>query len=65
MFDPDGDRKELAEHPGVDRAIAVTLTLQDIPPELILHIASLLKVRDLLALRGGAFQALQTQTAPN
>lgn len=68
MFDPDGDRKELAEHPGVDRAIAVTLTLQDIPPELILHIASLLKVRDLLALRGVRFRLYklkQPRTDPN
>lgn len=37
--------------PLVDRTTTTVLTLSDLPPELILRIASLLEVEDLLALR--------------
>lgn len=48
---PDPEDNDLARHSRVDVAIAATLTLSDLPPELILRIASFLEVRDLLALR--------------
>jgi hypothetical protein len=41
----------LATRSQVDEATAITLKLPDLPPELILRIASFLEVRDLLALR--------------
>ena len=51
-----GDRKELVGRPRVDEATVATLMLQDMPSELILRIASLLEVRDLLALRRVRFR---------
>ena len=56
MYDPEGGHKEPAGHPQVDEAIAAIITLPDLPPELILRIASLLEVRDLLALRRVRFR---------
>ncbi|KAF9649209.1 hypothetical protein BDM02DRAFT_1948733 [Thelephora ganbajun] len=47
MSDPEGGLKELATSSRVDGKT----TLIDLPPELILRIASLLEVRDLLAFR--------------
>ena len=51
MSDPIDSREALATRSQVDEAAATTLKLQDLPPELILRIASFLEVRDLLALR--------------
>jgi len=51
MADTKGTHKELATSSYVDEAAETTLTLSDLPSELILRIASLLEVGDLLALR--------------
>jgi len=51
MSDPQGIHKVLATSSCVDEAAKTTLTLSDLPPELILRIAPLLEVEDLLALR--------------
>ena len=56
MYDPEGGHKEPAGHLQVDKTVAAILTLPDLPPELILRIASLLKVGDLLALRRVRFR---------
>ena len=52
MFNLEGSREELATSSPVDE----TTTLLDLPPELILRIASQLEVRDLLALRKVSFK---------
>ena len=57
MFDPQGSHKEMAASSYVDEAAKTTLTLSDLPPELILRIASLLEVGDLLALRRVCFRS--------
>ena len=56
MLDPEDSLNESATFSRVDEAITGTLTLQDLPPELILRIASLLELRDLLALRKVCFK---------
>jgi len=57
MSDPQGSHKEPATSSCVDEATRTTLTLSDLPPELILCIASLLEVGDLLALRRVSFRS--------
>ena len=56
MSDPQGNHKELAASSYVDDPAKTRLTLSDLPPELILRIASLLEVEDLFASRTVCFK---------
>ena len=51
MSDPEDSRDELARRSRADKATITTLTLQDLPSELILRIVSFLEIKGLLALR--------------
>ena len=56
MPDPEDSLNESAMFSRVGEATTGTLTLRDLPPELILRIASFLELRDLLALRKVCFE---------
>ena len=56
MSDSQGGRREPATSSRAEEAIIATSTLSDLPSELILHIASLLELEDLLALRKVRFE---------
>ena len=56
MSNPEDCHNVLASCSRVDEAAITTLSLLDLPSELILRIASLLEIGDLLALRRVRFQ---------
>ena len=64
MFNPDGSHNQLATRSWVDEVATTTLTPLDLPPELILRIASLLEVRDLLAFRGVRLMTIYESNPP-
>ena len=63
MVDADDSHNQLARRSQVGEAVTTTLTLSDLPPELILRIASSLEVRDLLALRRVHFDLYELTSA--